>query len=224
VSTSETTTRRPRRLATLQDVKASGPHNANTRPKSASNPRHVCNRKHVLLLVDNLHAAHVRAHDGDGRVEDPFVERVDVAFAYQLGAGIVQSLSGLYLAGEFIKRVDGTVDLAVRAGQRDDGDVHDHPRAVRAFDDDAGVADRFTRPEHIAHRALVMRQHRAVRTDHAQRPAESLIGGGLAPPELGRAPVEGDDPRVAVAHVHGDRYRVDHGIIELCEGRDAGWN
>ena len=75
VSTSGTTTRWPDCLATRHDVFASDAFDSRILANSGSNPRQVSRRRASWFSIDHLQARHVGAHDGDGRVENPLVER-----------------------------------------------------------------------------------------------------------------------------------------------------
>jgi hypothetical protein len=48
--------------------------------------------KCILALIENLHAGHIGAHDGNGGVEDPLVKRLDILFPNQFGADFLEPL------------------------------------------------------------------------------------------------------------------------------------
>ena len=128
----------------------------------------------------------------------------------------VQDLANIQAQGAVVsqtRRYPGITsdNLAARVANRFDIHQRDHPRSVGTLDHHLRVAIRAALAQRDRHRALLVRQERAVGQVQLQRAAEAFVAVAdlrRAAPDFGRLVVEiRDGARRRVAGVDGDRQQ-----------------
>src|ERR1700683_2840807 len=126
--------------------------------------------------------------------------------------GLAREIDDLIL-GSFavcyiLEAVDGTDNVAITIGECLDVDERDTARAVRSLNMDFLLAHGDTGPQHVGHRAFMVREQTAVGAEHPIGSAKPLIGIAefrRSAPKFGSAAVVANNETVRVTNIHGKR-------------------